>query len=245
MSIISSTIYGVSPLDRLIAGKWTANSMASGPSPKKFHLIEDGKHYLVISKIETLRVDFFDEEKNNNKIDVRIVNKRYSFEEAKGAFPGAPESEERFVHDISDYALLELQSGKAEELTDEKEVIPEGVRFFDIGQTRISLSFEVRQGILGLRGSDHEISVEQLKRCISKKIKNIRKTSRTVFHFNDKINDRVLLLVLAFDKNQIAGKPRNITILTAYYPTQSYIKYNLNHASDTFYGIWKSRLPQL
>ncbi|NGX38239.1 MAG: hypothetical protein K1000chlam2_01411 [Chlamydiae bacterium] len=186
----------------------------STPTILKFHLIENGEHFLVISKIERateLARHGFD---GNNYFNVK--NKKYSIEDLG-----------KSSDSISNFPLLEI-------------TFPSSVENEDL---KITLSPELRKGILGLRGEDHTVSLDLLKRCITKKRKHISRNPQTDLYCFDTEKNRVLNLVAAFNQTNIEQK--HINILTVYYPSDNVLKYRLNNCSDTIFEHWKKTLTEV
>ena len=235
----SSISYGNSPLDQLVGKTLTNNvrSFISIPSISRFHLIENGEHFLLISRIERVQHEFFDGKKVIIDRDLQIKNKKYSFEDARRDH-FAPKSKGAFICDISKFPLLQLDTEKPS-----SSVEHEDNRSFVVGKMKVSLSRELQDGILGIRGQDHAVSLDLLKRCMIKKRKHISHNPKFNFYFFDKEKSRVLNLVAAFDQSEV--KQTHITIITAYYPVDNVMKYRLNNCTDTYYEAWKARLPQV
>jgi|GEM_PF-2991900 len=234
MFAVKSISYNISHLDSLV-GKEVCQDWKVQPKPK-FHLVEDGVHYLVIVKAREV---FFDDDMPPSDLpDVFLDVQRVSFDESRRRFPRAPATYDAFIRSISEFPLLEL--GRAEEASTPLE------RSFQIGKLTAFFSYEIQQGISGKRGSDHEISIDLLRKCVQKKQKAIYQRKDTEFYFLDDTSGRVLKMVVRYPEDEpLQENHKSVIILTAFYPQHSYIRHQLAGYSDVRFQSWIKGLPKV
>ncbi|MDN3506087.1 MAG: hypothetical protein P0S96_02540 [Simkaniaceae bacterium] len=218
MISVRSISCSLNPLDQFVE-KQVCDRFEVKPR-SKFHLVENGTHYLVTAKAR--EVFFDDDMPPSDKPDVHIDVQKLSFDEASARFPSTPATYSAFVNSLSDLPLIDLKL-----------------------KLTVFFSHEIRHGMAGIRGSDHEISMELLSACIQKKKRALYRGNDTEFYLFDDDSKRVIKMVVRYPTDESLEEQKRVTILTAFYPTRSYLRYQLGNCSDARFQSWIDSLPKV
>jgi len=196
------------------------------PRVSEFHLKEGGNSFLIRARIQEILLS--DSGSKPSLPDGLLKIEQIAHEDVAQKL-----SYEAFSRYLSSLPKIESAGASASAGTPTS-----GRTSFQKRGLNVRLSYEIRQGIAGKRGADHQVSRELLERFVEKKAAALKKAKETEFYLYNQDNKRVLKMVVRYPKDESA-----VILLTAFYPKDNVLRYMFR--SQVAIEAWKGNLPRI